>query len=72
MERHDIRSLRVKYLRAIKVYREEGIPIVCADETYSHSSHTTSNAWDGGSEAGLKAVFPKDDISLSSMLVIAH
>jgi len=68
VERHDIRSLKVKYLRAIKAYREEGIPIVCADETYSHNSHTTSHAWDDGSGAGLKALFPKDDISLPSML----
>ena len=38
VERQDIRSLRVKYLRAIKAYREEGRPIVYADETYLHSS----------------------------------
>ena len=31
-ERHDNRSLRVKYLRAVKAYREEGRPIVYADE----------------------------------------
>ena len=49
MERHDIRSLRVKYLRAITAYREEGRPIVYAEETYIHSSHTTSYAWDDGS-----------------------
>jgi hypothetical protein len=36
LERHDIRSLRVKYLRAIKAYREEGRPIVYADETHTH------------------------------------
>ena len=33
VERHDIRSLRVQYLRAIRAYREEGRPIVYADET---------------------------------------
>jgi hypothetical protein len=32
VERHDIRSLRVKYLRAVKAHREEGRPIVYADE----------------------------------------
>jgi len=32
-ERHNIWSLRVKYLRAIKAYREEGRSIVYADET---------------------------------------
>ena len=63
VERHDIRSLRVKYLRAIKAYREEGIPIVYADETYIHNSH----AWDGCSEAGLKA-----PISKGRRLIIVH
>jgi hypothetical protein len=67
VERRDIRSLRVKYLRAIKAYREEGRPIVYADETYSHSSQTTSHAWDDGSEAGLKAPFSK-----GRRLVLVH
>ena len=67
VERHDFRSLRVKYVRAIKAYREEGLPIVYADETYSHSSHTTSHAWDGGSEAELKA-----PISKGRRLIIVH
>jgi len=58
VERHDIRSLRVKYLRAIKAYREEGRRIVYADEMYIHSSHT-SYAWDDGSGAGLKAPVSK-------------
>ena len=30
------RSLGVKYVHAIKAYREEGRPIVYADETYMH------------------------------------
>jgi hypothetical protein len=67
VERQDIRSLRVKYLRAIKAYREEGRPIVYADETYVHSSHTTSNAWDDGSAAGMKA-----PISKGRRLIIVH
>ena len=46
VERHDIRSHRVKYLRAITAYREEGRPIVYADETYIHSALSTSYAWD--------------------------
>jgi hypothetical protein len=59
VERHDIRSLRVKYLRAIRAYGKEGRPIVYADETYIHSSHTTFYAWDDGSGAGLKAPLSK-------------
>jgi len=67
MERQDIGSLRDKYLRAIKAYREEGRSIVYADETYIHSSHTTSYAWDDGSGAGLKA-----PISKGRHLIIIH
>jgi hypothetical protein len=59
LERHDIRSLRVKYLRTIKAYREDGRPTVYADETYIHSSHTTSYEWDDESGAGLKAPISK-------------
>jgi hypothetical protein len=67
VERHDIQSLRVKYLHAIKAYREEGRSIVYTDETYIHSSHTTSYAWDDGSGGGLKA-----PISKGQHLVIVH
>jgi len=42
VERHNIWSPRVKYLRAIRAYREERRPIVYADETDVHSSHTAS------------------------------
>jgi len=45
VERHDIRSLRVKYLRAIRAYREEGRPTVYGNETYINSSHTTSHTY---------------------------
>jgi hypothetical protein len=67
METRDIRSLRVKHLRSDKAYREEGRPVVYADETYIHSSHTTSYAWDEGSGAGLKA-----PISQRRRLIIVH
>jgi len=67
VERHDIRSLRVKYLRAIKAQREEGRSIGYTCETYIHSSHTTSYAWDDGSGAGLKA-----PISKGRRLIFVH
>jgi len=66
VERHDTRSLRVKYLRAIKAYREEERPIVYADETYILSSHKISHAWDYGSGAGLEAFISK------GRLIIVH
>jgi len=40
---------------------------VYADETYIHSSHTTSYVWDDGSGAGLKA-----PISKGWRLIIVH
>ena len=67
VERHDILSLRVKYPCAIRTYKEEGRLIVYAVETYIHSAHTTSYAWDDGSEAGLKA-----RISKGRRLIIVH
>jgi hypothetical protein len=72
VKRHDIRSLRVKHLRAIRAYSEEGRLIVYVDKTYMHNSYTTSYAWDDGSRAGLRLLFPKDDVTLSPMLIIAH
>ena len=67
VEIHDLRSLRVKYLRATKAYRAEGRPLVYADETYMHSSHTTSHASDDGLGAGLKA-----PLSKGRRLIIVH
>jgi hypothetical protein len=67
VEKQDIRSLRIEYLRAIKAYRKEERSIVYTDETYIHSSHTTSYAWDDGSGAGLKA-----PISKGRRLIIVH
>ena len=66
VERQDIRSLTVKYLRAIKAYTEERRPIVYTDETYIHSSHT-SYLWDDRSAAGLKAPNSK-----GQRLIIVH
>jgi len=67
MEKHDIQPLRVKYLRAITAYMEEGRPIVYAGETYIHCSHTTSYTWDNGSGAGLK-----DPVTKGRCLIIVH
>ena len=66
VERHDIWSLRVKYLHAIKAYREEGEPIVYTDEAFVHSSHTIPHTWDDGSGAGLEAPVSK------GRLIILH
>jgi len=72
VEIHDFRSLRVKYLRAIKACRGERSPFVYADDTYIHTSHTTSHAWDDRSEADLTAFISKGRVLISSMLVIVR
>ena len=45
MERQDVVLARIKYLRQIKKYREEGRPIIYTDETYIHTSHASQKAW---------------------------
>jgi hypothetical protein len=67
VEIHDLLLLRVKYLCATKAYRADGRPVVYADETYTHSSHITSHAWDDGLGAGLKA-----PLSKGHRLIIIH
>lgn len=54
MERHDIRLLRMRFLRSVKNYRNEGRPIIYTDETYVHSSHTKPCSWTDGTKEGLK------------------
>lgn len=53
IEQHEIREHRVRFIRAIKRYREEGRPIVYMDETYIHASHTKPHSWSDGSSKGL-------------------
>ena len=40
MERQDVVLARIKYLRQMKKYREEG-----RDETFIHTSHASQKAW---------------------------
>jgi hypothetical protein len=39
VERYNIRTNRLQYLRQIKEYREEGRPIIYMNETYIHHHH---------------------------------
>ncbi|XP_023718473.1 uncharacterized protein LOC111870421 [Cryptotermes secundus] len=55
IERDDIRSKRVAYLRAIKKYREEGRTIIYEDETFIHSSHTRPKNWTDDTPSGYMA-----------------
>lgn len=67
IETHNIRLLRMKYLIKVREFRDEGRPIIYTDETYLHSSHTTSNSWADNSSDGLKA-----PISKGRRLIVVH
>lgn len=67
MENHDIRAKRLQYLREIKKYRNEGRSIIYMDETYIHSSHTSSYGWSDDTIQGLLS-----PISKGKRLIIVH
>lgn len=69
IERHDIRLLRIKYLRKITEYRQQNRNIIYTDETYIHSTHTKSMTWTDkkNKNAGIKI-----PISKGSRLIIVH
>lgn len=67
IEKHEVRLLRVEYLRKIAVYRREGRPIIYNDETYVNSSHTKPSAWSDGSLEG--AMKP---IGRGKRLIVVH
>lgn len=58
-EKQSIRILRTRYLQSIVKYREENRPIVYLDETYIHSSHTSSKSWNDDSSEGLFGTISK-------------
>lgn len=66
-EKDEVRLLRIRYLRQVKIYRNEGRDIVYGDETYVHSTHTKERAWSDKSGKGLKK-----PISKGSRLIIVH
>ncbi|KAL4703617.1 hypothetical protein ACJJTC_007644 [Scirpophaga incertulas] len=44
IEKSDLRLKRIQYLKKLGQYRQEGCPIIYTDESYVHSTHTTSKA----------------------------
>ncbi|XP_046684781.1 uncharacterized protein LOC124370533 [Homalodisca vitripennis] len=64
IEKHEIREHRVRFIRAIKRYREEGRPIVYTDETYVHASHTKPHSWSDGSNKGLLTPISKGEYGI--------
>ena len=45
MERPDVVAHRIRFLRHVKKLRDAGYTIVYTDETYIHSSHSVTKAW---------------------------
>lgn len=64
IEKPDIRHKRILYLRAIQEYRQNKRPIIYNDESYIHSSHTTSHAWSSGETDGLKKPLSKGNYAI--------
>lgn len=54
MEREDVVSKRIRYLRSIRKYRSEHRKIFYMDETYIHLTHTKKNAWSDDTNNGLR------------------
>lgn len=67
VEKMEIRSLRVKYLRQIKNFRSQNRPIIFVDETYVHSGHKSSKSWTDNTTKGLFTT-----ISKGNRLIIVH
>jgi hypothetical protein len=67
MECHNIRVLRISYLRSLVKYRSEDRPIVFMDETYIHGSHSVLFGWSDDSISGLFA-----PVSKGQRLIIVH
>ncbi|XP_050312224.1 uncharacterized protein LOC126747544 [Anthonomus grandis grandis] len=67
MESYDIRLKRIKYLKQIFKYKEEGRNIVYTDESYIHSSHTKDKGWFDESRHGIRKL-----ISKGQRLIILH
>lgn len=54
MEKEDVVSKRVRYLRSIRKYRAENRKIFYMDETYIHLTHTKNHAWSDDTNNGLR------------------
>ena len=67
MERHDIRLLRINFLRKMRRYRREGRSIVYTDETYITAGHTKEKGWSDDSNRGAKKPIGK-----GNRLIIVH
>lgn len=67
IEKIDIVTKRVDYLRSISNFRAEGRPIIYLDETYVHSNHCSSKSCSDASNEGFEMPTSKE-----SKFVIVH
>jgi hypothetical protein len=67
IEKQDVRCVRVAFLPAITKFRRDGHEIVYSDETYIHSSCTTTKAWSDDDAQGCMAASSK-----GQQLIIVH
>lgn len=59
IEKSNIGLKRIEYLKKVRKYRQDGRSIVYTDESYVHSTHTTSKFWSDDSDKRLKKPISK-------------
>ncbi|CAF4946214.1 unnamed protein product [Pieris macdunnoughi] len=79
IERPDIVLWRLKYLKKIRKYREEGRQIFYLDETWVNAGHTVSKAWEDTTVKTAKQAFlegvstgAKNPTSKGNRLIVVH
>ena len=60
MEKHDVVAHKIRILRHFKKLRDAGYTIFYIDETYIHSSHSVTKAWQSKS-TGINQPLSKGD-----------
>ena len=65
MERGDVVLSRIRYLRKIRQLREAGCNIVCTDETYVRSNHTSQRP---GKMVTLEPMFPSLKVKMPPLV----
>ncbi|RVE43393.1 hypothetical protein evm_011978 [Chilo suppressalis] len=79
IERHDIVLWRIKYLKKIKKFREEGRPIYYLDETWVNAGHTVIKVWEDTTVKSVIQAFleglstgAKNPTSKGNRLIVIH
>jgi hypothetical protein len=62
IEKHEIRHLRIEFLKKMRSQRAEERPIIYMDVTCIHAGHTKLKAWSDGSHEGLRKNISKGEM----------